>query len=104
MAGVISLARAHRRLSFVVLEDDCENCGDDYAIGIGQVTNPGTQRLMEYWAHGRGALKIRWFTDGSMRRCIKHLRKYFPQNPGGLCANLHFRATGEWPRGGFIPS
>lgn len=77
----------------------------EFAKGPGWVTNPkATRRLMNYWSHGRGAAKIRWFTDGSMRRCIRKLRKYFPQNAGGLCANLHKRATGEWPRGGTIPS
>lgn len=78
---------------------------DDFAKGPGWITNPrATRRLMNYWSHGKGAAKIAWGTDGAMRRCIKRLRKYFPQNPGGLCANLHHRATGEWPRGGVIPS
>jgi hypothetical protein len=94
-----------RRISIRAELFKCPECEDDFAIGIGQVTNPlATQRLMEYWAHGKGGRKIRWFTKGSMRRCIRHLRKYFPQNPGGLCANLHKRATGEWPREGIIPS
>lgn len=101
MAGIISLARAYERLGY----PPCEPCEEQYAIGIGHVTNPvATERLMEYWVHGKGALKIRWGTKGAMRRCIRKLRKYFPQRPGGLCANLHFRATGEWPRGGIIPS
>lgn len=78
---------------------------EEFAKGAGWVTNPrATRRLMNYWSHGKGAAKIRWFVKGSMRRCIRRLRKYFPQNPGGLCANLHKRATGEWPRGGVIPS
>lgn len=101
MAGRISLRIARQQGAHI----PCTECEDDFAIGIGQVTNfKATQRLMEYWAHGKGGRKIRWFTDGAMRRCIRHLRKYFPQNAGGLCANLHKRATGEWPRGGIIPS
>lgn len=78
---------------------------EEFAKGPGWVTHPkATRRLMRYWARGKGAAKIRWFTKGSMRRCIRQLRKYFPQNAGGLCANLHKQATGEWPRGGIIPS
>ena len=40
-----------------------------------------------------------------MTRCKRKLAKYFPENPGGLCANLHKEATGQWPteKGG-IPS
>lgn len=77
----------------------------EFAKGPGWVTHPRrTRRLMRYWARGKGAAKIRWFTKGSMRRCIRQLRKYFPKNAGGLCANLHKQATGEWPRGGLIPS
>lgn len=56
--------------------------------------------LKDYWTHGEGAAKIRWGTDGSFDRCVKHLRKYFPRNPKGLCAKLHKAATGEWPTEG----
>lgn len=57
-----------------------------------------TQRLMEYWAHGEGAKKIRWGVDGDFDRCVRHLGKYV--EPGvvkGLCSNLHQRATGARP-------
>lgn len=57
-----------------------------------------TQRLMEYWAHGKGAIKIRWGTDGDFDRCVTELGKYV--SPGivkGLCSNLHQRATGARP-------
>lgn len=78
---------------------------EEFAKGPGWVTNPkATRRLMNYWSRGKGAAKIGWFTKGSMRRCIRRLRRYFPENAGGLCANIHHRATGEWPRGGLIPS
>jgi hypothetical protein len=53
--------------------------------------------LKAYWTHGKGAAKIGWGTDGSFRRCVALLAKYFPQDPKGLCANLHKAATGEWP-------
>jgi hypothetical protein len=55
-----------------------------------------TQRLMEYWAHGKGAIKIRWGTDGDFARCVSHLRKYV-SDPEGLCNHLHQRALGAPP-------
>jgi hypothetical protein len=55
------------------------------------------EALKEYWTTGKGGAKIRWGTDGSFKRCVRLLRKHFPKNPEGLCANLHHRATGEWP-------
>lgn len=64
---------------------------------------PATTRmppqLLEYWAHGTGAAKIRWGTSGDFDRCRRLLRKYVPRPdmPNGLCANLHRRATGQWP-------
>jgi hypothetical protein len=67
-------------------------------VSPGEVAHPGdTHRLMAYWTHGAGAAKIGWGTDGSFRRCVALLSKYFPKNPQGLCANLHHKATGEWP-------
>jgi len=60
--------------------------------------------IKEYWVHGKGAAKIRWGTNGSFDRCVRHLRKYFPKNPKGLCANMHHEATGEWPAEEGIPS
>lgn len=56
--------------------------------------------LKVYWITGPGGAKIAWGTDGSMRRCIAQFRKYFPKNPGGLCAILHRQATGQWPTEG----
>jgi hypothetical protein len=68
----------------------------------GREVTPGdvksTQRLMEYWAHGEGAAKIRWGVPGDFDRCVTHLSKYV--GPGivkGLCSNLHQRATGARP-------
>lgn len=54
--------------------------------------------LMRYWASGPGAPKIMWGTDGAFDRCVVQLGKYVPPSQvKGLCANLHKRATGEWP-------
>jgi len=66
---------------------------------------PGGRGLLKYWTRGEGAVKIRWGTDGAMGRCIRHLSKH-PSitDPGGLCAEYHKAATGEWPRGGTVPS
>lgn len=113
MAGQLSLTRARRQGA----AQECDECDEqplgrpivrragEFAKGPGWVTHPkATRRLMNYWARGKGAAKIRWGVKGSMRRCIRRLRKYFPENAGGLCSNLHRKATGEWPRGGVIPS
>lgn len=78
----------------------------DDLTALASVGRPGDstgpqRRLFRYWTTGRGGrLKIRWGTSGSFRRCVRHLRKYVhaPYNVKGLCANLHKRATGEWPR------
>lgn len=67
-------------------------------------TNPtgelhaSTQRLMEYWSHGPGAIKIRWGQPGDFDRCVEQLSKYV--GPGvvkGLCSNLHLRTLGVRP-------
>lgn len=52
--------------------------------------------LRNYWTHGGGAAKIRWGTDGSFDRCVRHLGKHVTR-PQGLCAEYHKEATGEWP-------
>lgn len=60
--------------------------------------HPSTQRLMEYWAHGPGATKIRWGQPGDFDRCVTELSKHV--GPGivkGLCSNLHVRALGVRP-------
>jgi len=64
----------------------------------GTVLHPAsTEKLMEYWAHGEGAAKIQWAVPCAFCRCVDHLRKYYPRNPKGLCANLEVRATGHRP-------
>lgn len=59
-------------------------------------SNPNTRRLVNYWVHGEGAVKVRWGTDGSFSRCVRHLSDKV-RDPEGLCAELHKEATGEWP-------
>lgn len=54
-------------------------------------------QLKAYWLTGEGAAKIRWGTPGDFDRCVRNLRDDFPQDPEGLCANLHHEATGLWP-------
>jgi hypothetical protein len=53
--------------------------------------------LKRYWLAGKGALKIRWGMPGDFMRCVHNLRKYFPKDPKGLCANLHHDALAKWP-------
>ena len=60
-------------------------------------------QLRDYWTRGPGAAKIRWGTDGSFDRCVRHLGKYV-KRPQGLCAEYHKRATGEWPAEKGVPS
>ena len=68
----------------------------------GREASPGdvkaTERLMEYWAHGEGALKIQWGEPHDFDRCVVELGKHVsPSIVKGLCANLHHRALGVWP-------
>lgn len=58
-----------------------------------------TERLMDYWAHGEGALKIRWGESGDFDRCVTELTKHVPAdiNVKGLCSNLHVKALGVRP-------
>jgi len=65
----------------------------------GDSTGPQA-KLFRYWTTGEGGrVKIRWGTDGSFARCVHHLERHVPPTYSvkGLCANLHKRATGEWP-------
>lgn len=78
-------------------EDGLEQIGtwgvDLQGVGLAK---PSAAHLTEYWTHGEGAAKIRWGTHDSMKRCIRHLRTKV-RTPGGLCADYHKIATGEWP-------
>lgn len=52
--------------------------------------------LRDYWVRGEGALRIRWGTPGSFRRCTRLLGDHV-RDPEGLCAEYHHEATGKWP-------
>lgn len=58
--------------------------------------------LQRYWIAGKGAAKIRWNMAGDFLRCVRHLAKYFPKNPKGLCNILHTQATGGPPGHGSL--
>ncbi|AII28237.1 hypothetical protein VC74_gp33 [Mycobacterium phage Sparky] len=69
------------------------------------------RRLKNYWAHGAGAVKIRWGEPGDFDRCRREIQKAVtkdgrPPLPDrvidGLCSNLHKEATGARP--GHAPS
>jgi hypothetical protein len=86
------LAYAQALAGRLALEDNWTP-GETFAIDL---TRASTRKITEYWVHGAGAAKIRWGVTGSMKRCIRHLRKHVVE-PGGLCAEYHHMATGEWP-------
>jgi hypothetical protein len=87
------LAWANQLAERLAREDGYEEIGT-WAIDL---TRESTRQLTEYWVHGEGAQKkIHWGVEGSMQRCIRHLRGKV-REPGGLCAEYHRLATGEWP-------
>lgn len=95
VAGHVSLDRARGT-------KPCVDCPDEFAAvpHTGELLHPGdTEKLMEYWAHGKGAAKIKWGVPHDFDRCVMHLRKFFPKNPEGLCNHLHVRALGVPPGG-----
>lgn len=93
-AGVLSWAR--QLADRLAREDGFEQIGT-WAIDL---TKESTRSITAYWVSGKGAAdKIRWGTDGSMERCIRHLRGKV-REPGGLCAEYHRMATGQWPTEG----
>jgi hypothetical protein len=57
-----------------------------------------TQKLDEYWVHGKGAALIRWGEPHDFDRCVRELGKYIHGDQlKGHCANLHKKALGVWP-------
>lgn len=67
--------------------------------GPGWLTHPvDTDRLRDYWTHGKGAAKIGWGAPGDFNRCRTNLAKYVKtQYLSGYCANRHYDALGFWP-------
>lgn len=78
--------------------------GDDFAVqmaltaavDVGEMKNPvATERLRQYWLHGKGAAKIRWGTPGAWTRCRRLLSKHMPPTMvPGYCTNLSQRLGG----------
>lgn len=65
--------------------------------GPGWATHPrDTQRLRNYWVHGKGAAKIGWGTPNDLTRCQNYLRKYVGPYAWGTCQNMHKEALGIW--------
>lgn len=62
-------------------------------------TSEGERRLKRYWGWGRGALKIRWGTNGDWTRCNLELARHIPNERmrKGFCSNLHHDVLGYWP-------
>lgn len=71
----------------------------------GQARHPAsTERLMFFWAHGKGALQIKWGTPGDHTRCVRLVQEAITKGGGhplpdneihGLCTNLQKMATGK---------
>jgi hypothetical protein len=57
------------------------------------------EQLAEYWVHGEGAARVRWFVRGAFRRARRLLRQEgVPEHMlDGAVANLYRRATGKHP-------
>lgn len=98
MGDVLYAAAREKLIREMTNETLASLTGDNLRVALTAAV-PGRMpdQLRDYWTHGEGAAKIRWGTDGSFDRCVRLLRKYFPNDPKGLCARLHKRATGEWP-------
>ena len=93
-------------LPWSVIEDETAEADAMVAAGFvktedgpGWLTHPvDTDRLRDYWTHGKGAAKINWGVPGDFNRCRTHLAKYVkPQYLNGYCANRHYDALGFWP-------
>lgn len=65
---------------------------DAFIAAVREFQSRMPAQLQRYWIR-----KLRLGTPGSFRRCVRRLRKYYPVNPEGLCANLYHEATGRWP-------
>ncbi|QEM41551.1 hypothetical protein SEA_FORZA_82 [Gordonia phage Forza] len=53
--------------------------------------------LRKYWVRGKGAVKIRWGTEGDFTRCVSQLQKYLGARAKGYCAKRHKETVGYWP-------
>jgi hypothetical protein len=73
---------------------------DDELRGI-QTAHPGdTERLHEYWVHGKGAAQIGWGAAGDFARCTALLEEhahFTPEQAHGYCNLAHKAALGFYP-------
>jgi hypothetical protein len=65
-----------------------------------------TEKLKQYWEHGKGAAKIGWGTQvgHDFDRCVAEVTtavkgKMTDSQVKGYCANLHHDVLGVWPGG-----
>lgn len=92
-----------QQLSTMGIRDTMASTWPEAYASVGTALHPAsTERLMEYWAHGEGAAKIRWPEPCAFCRCLEHVGeasagKMDPARLKGHCANLEKRATGHWP-------
>ena len=56
---------------------------------------PGSYSIVQYWKHGKGAIKIRWGTSGDWTRCHRHLREHVGDaRARRMCAQWHIDMNG----------
>jgi len=67
-----------------------------YAAGGLDRNRGNAENLRQYWAHGKGAAKIRWGTPGDWTRCVRHLSKFMGVRAKGYCQLRHKEATGMY--------
>lgn len=76
--------------------------GEEKAGGIDR--NRGqAENLRRYWTVGKGALKIRWGTEGDWTRCVRQLSKYLGPRAKGYCSLRHKEMNGIWPGDTGVP-
>lgn len=90
----LDISEEDAELAFALMALDEDHDADR---AFGAVTNPkGTAQLKEYWAHGKGALKVKWGTPGDHTRCVRLVSKYLPPNQvHGFCTNVEQLARGK---------
>ena len=54
------------------------------------------ETLRRYWAHGKGAAKIKWGVPGDWKRCVRQLGKYLGVRAKGYCQLRHKEALGYY--------
>jgi hypothetical protein len=54
------------------------------------------ETLRRYWAHGKGAAKIKWGVPGDWKRCVRQLAKYLGVRAKGYCQLRHKEALGYY--------